>query len=228
MPKSTCPLCNRRRARRSCPALGKQICAVCCGTKRQVEITCPSDCSYLQSSTVHPPAVIQRRQERDLRFLLPTLQGLTESQHQILFMVQSFLRIDRNDAPALTDTDVQQAASALAQTYETASRGIVYEHSPPGVTGQRLAKEIGDFIEAKRSEGARLSDIDLAVSMRRLETAAQNAKAALGNHDDPDNISDTSYLSLLRRVLKDPGSDGSTEKADTPRTTGSRLIVPGR
>ena len=142
-------------------------------------------------------------------------------------MVQSFLRIDRNDVPALTDTDVQQAASALAQTYETASRGIVYEHSPPGVTGQRLAKEIGNFIETKRSEGARLSDIDLAVSMRRLETAAQNAKAALGNHDDPDSISDH-YLSLLRRVLKDPGSDGSTEKADTTRTTASRLIVPGR
>ena len=228
MLKSACPLCNRRKARRSCPALGKQICAICCGTKRQIEITCPSDCSYLQSSTAHPPAVIQRQQERDLRFLLPTFQGLTERQYLILFMVQSFLRIDRNDVPSLTDSDVQHAAAALAQTYETASRGIVYEHSPPSVTGQRLGKEISDFIEAKRSEGTRLSDTDLAVAMRRLEAAAQNAKASLGTHDEPDNVSDTSYLSLLRRVLKTPGSDSSTEKIETKQATESGLIVPSR
>ncbi len=228
MSKSTCPLCNRRKARRSCPALGKHICAICCGTKRQIEITCPADCSYLQSSATHPPAVIQRQQERDLRFLLPTLQGLTERQHQILFMVQSFLRIDRDDVPSLTDTDVQHAAAALAQTYETASRGIVYEHSSPSVTGQRLAKEITDFIEAKRSEGTRLSDTDLAVAMRRLEMAAQTAKASLGNHDEPNNVTDTSYLSLLRRVLKNPSSGSSSEKIETKKAPEPGLIVPGR
>ncbi len=214
--------------RRSCPALGKKICAVCCGTKRQVEITCPSDCSYLQSSTAHPPAAIQRQQERDLKFLLPTLQGLTDRQHQILFMVQSFLRIDRTDLLPVTDSDVQQAAAALAQTYETASRGIVYEHSPPSVTGQRLAKEISDFIEAKRSEGTRFSDTDLAMAMRRLETAAQTAKTSLVSHDDPDNISDTSYLSLLRRVLKEPRSDSDAAKVEPTKTEESTLIVPGR
>lgn len=228
MSKSACPLCNSRKSRRSCPALGKQICAICCGTKRQIEITCPSDCSYLQSSTAHPPAAIQRQQERDLNFLLPTLQGLTDRQHQILFMVQSFLRIDRNDVLSITDSDVQQAAAALAQTYETASRGIVYEHSPPTVTGQRLAKEISDFIEAKRSDGTRLSDIDLAVTMRRLETAAQTAKASLGSRDQLDDTSDTSYLSLLRRVLKNPGSDSATAKAEPTQAKESTLIVPGR
>ena len=228
MSKSTCPLCKNRKARRSCPALGKQICAICCGTKRQIEITCPSDCSYLQSSTTHPPAAIQRQQERDLKFLLPTLQGLTDRQHQILFMVQSFLRIDRNDVMPITDNDVQQAAAALAQTYETASRGILYEHSAPNVTGQRLAKEISDFIEAKRSDGTRLSDIDLAVAMRRLETAAQTAKTSLGRDDDPDSVSDTSYLSLLRRVLKDPDADSVTTKVEPIQAKESTLIVPGR
>lgn len=228
MSKSTCPLCNSRKARRSCPALGKKICAICCGTKRQIQITCPSDCSYLQSSTAHPPAAIQRQQERDLKFLLPTLQGLTDRQHQILFMVQSFLRIDRSDVLSVKDSDVQQAASALAKTYETASRGILYEHSPPTVTGQRLAKEISDFIEAKRSDGTRLSDIDLAVAMRRLETAAQTAKTSLASHDDSDDISDSSYVSLLRRVLKDPDSDSTTAKVEPTQAKESTLIVPGR
>ena len=143
-------------------------------------------------------------------------------------MVQSLLRIDRNNVRSITDNDVQQATAALAQTYETASRGILYEHSPPSVTGQRLAKEISDFIEAKRSDGARLSDIDLAVAMRRLETAAQTAKTSLGRDDDPDNISDTSYLALLRRVLKDPDADSATAKVESTQAKESTLIVPGR
>ena len=143
-------------------------------------------------------------------------------------MVQSFLKIDREDVIHFTDNDVQQATAALAQTYETASRGILYEHSPTSVTGQRLAKEISDFIEAKRSDGTRLSDIDLAVAMRRLETAAQTAKTSLGRDDDPDNISDTSYLSLLRRVLKDPDADSATAKGEPTQAKESTLIVPGR
>ena len=129
---------------------------------------------------------------------------------------------------SITDNDVQQAAAALAQTYETASRGILYEHSPTSVTGQRLAKEISDFIEAKRSDGTRLSDIDLAVAMRRLETAAQTAKTSLGRDDDPDSVSDTSYLSLLRRVLKDPDADSVTTKVEPIQAKESTLIVPGR
>ena len=143
-------------------------------------------------------------------------------------MVQSFLRIDRNDVMPITDNDVQQATAALAQTYETASRGILYEHSAPNVTGQRLAKEISDFIEAKRSDGTRLSDTDLAVAMRRLETAAQTAKTSLGRDDDPDSVSDTSYLSLLRRVLKDPDADSVTTKVEPIQAKESTLIVPGR
>src|SRR5207247_6809666 len=42
-----CPLCGTRRARRGCPALSQQICAICCGTKRLVQIQCPSDCTWL-------------------------------------------------------------------------------------------------------------------------------------------------------------------------------------
>ena len=52
----TCPLCGARKARRACPGVGRDICAVCCGTKRLVEIRCPATCGYLQSARVHPAA----------------------------------------------------------------------------------------------------------------------------------------------------------------------------
>ncbi len=43
----SCPICEKRKAARFCPAKGEKICAVCCGTEREVTIDCPSDCAYL-------------------------------------------------------------------------------------------------------------------------------------------------------------------------------------
>src|SRR6202162_474372 len=45
--KKICPICNKWRAERYCPAKGEKICAIDCGTEREVTIDCPSDCTYL-------------------------------------------------------------------------------------------------------------------------------------------------------------------------------------
>src|SRR5438876_4902447 len=50
---ATCPLCSSRSGKRYCPAIAEQICAVCCGTKREVEIDCPSSCPYLKASRTY-------------------------------------------------------------------------------------------------------------------------------------------------------------------------------
>ena len=144
-----CSLCRRRRGRRACPALGESICASCCGTKRLVEISCPADCPYLRSSQSHPPAAVQRQRERDLRFLIPLLEGMTERQHELTLLLQGLLRNDRPDAPAMLDDDVANAARALAETYETASRGIIYEHSAGTPSAERLSAEFRTLIESR-------------------------------------------------------------------------------
>ena len=108
-----CPLCRTRRPRRSCPALGQTICAVCCGTKRLVEIACPQTCAFLTSAKAHPPAVVRRQQERDLALLVPAVDGLTESQMQLLWLVLSVLARPRADAfVPTTDADVGDAVAA--------------------------------------------------------------------------------------------------------------------
>ncbi len=220
--KQTCPLCQRRRARRSCPALGQWICAVCCGKKRLVEIRCPADCSYLVSAQAHPPAVVQRQQECDLRFLLPLLHGLTERQKQILLLLQGYLCTERPDVPTMTDADVEQAAKAMAETYETASRGILFEHMAASLSAQHLGRELKILIEAKRGEGARIPDADVSVVMRRIETAARGARQALGGGE-------TAYLSMLKRVMQAPGEPSPAQPADRQPSTGrSSLILPGQ
>ena len=219
--KPPCPLCTGRRAGRECPALGRRICAVCCGTKRQVEINCPPDCSYLRTSQAHPPAVVQRQQERDMLFVLPMMQGLTTRQQEVLVLIQGFLRTERPDAAGLVDDDVARAARALAETYETASRGIIYEHVAALPAAARLGADIKALIERTRGEGITIRDADAAVVLRRIERAAGAAGKTLPGGD-------TAFLGLLKRVLRDPGPAARPAPDDPAGAGGSGLIIPGR
>jgi hypothetical protein len=77
---TVCPLCGIRRAKRSCPALGRWICPTCCATKRLREIACPDHCPHLIAARAHPPAVVQRQRERDLSFFVRLFDGLAPVQ----------------------------------------------------------------------------------------------------------------------------------------------------
>src|SRR5436309_1433577 len=108
--------------------MGQQICAVCCGTKRLVQIRCPSDCAWLASAREHPPAAVVRRQQQDVGVLLQSMRDFSQRQSQLFFLVNSFvLGYTPADFQTLVDDDVAEAAEALAATYETAARGVIYE-----------------------------------------------------------------------------------------------------
>ena len=223
MPRPACPLCGRRRGRRSCPALQESICPACCGTKRKTQIACPPDCVYLESAAAHPPAVVQRRRERDGGFLLGLLDGLTRPQQQMAAVLLEHLGSSRPDGVGLVDADVEQAALALAQTYETASRGIVYDHPAGTAAAQRLAGEMKQLIEADRANGARLSDHDVAGVLRRVETGAREALRALGESDG-----ERAYLAMLGRFRASAasGADSAPDRDTTNRTARGGLILP--
>src|SRR5258706_7292439 len=48
-----CAICETRKAKRFCPAVHGRICALCCGTEREVTLDCPSACPYLQQARAH-------------------------------------------------------------------------------------------------------------------------------------------------------------------------------
>ncbi len=112
-----CPLCQQRQARRACPAVGRQICAVCCGTKRQVDIACPADCGYLAAAQAHPPASVRRQEERDVGFLMAMREGLSTRESELFWVILTFLAGMKADPLLrLVDEDVTEAAGALAAT----------------------------------------------------------------------------------------------------------------
>ena len=115
----------------------------------------------------------------------------------------------------------EQAALALSQTYETASRGILYEHSARTAAAQRLAGAMKPVIEADRANGARISDHDIAGVLRRVEAGAREARGALDDGDE-----ERAYLSMLKRVWASVGA-GSARDADAAgQSPSGGLILP--
>jgi hypothetical protein len=207
-----CPVCRQRKAKRACPALGKQICAVCCGTKRLIEIACPPDCGYLTTARTHPPAVVQRQHEMDRAMLLPLLQGLSERQVRLFLMLSGVAVRHRSDAfQKLVDEDIAQASGALASTLETAAKGIVYEHQPSSLAAARLMAELRGVVDEVVKNGGSALERDAAVALRRIEQAATMMVSVKPNANE--------LQLLLTRVL-------ASEEPEAPSAPASSLIIP--
>jgi hypothetical protein len=218
-----CPLCGKPKARRACPALGHEICAVCCGTKRLVEIDCPSDCAYLASAKAHPPAVVQRRQDQDLRFVAGMLGGgFTDLHYGLFALLQSKISDhERHAIPPLVDRDIADACGALASTLETAARGIIYAHQPASLPAQRLLNDLQALVEDIGRKSSRSIDGDAAFVLRRIETGAGAAASALGGGE-------RAFVEMLRRVgaaAAERGGKTRDEEGPEPEDR-PRLIVP--
>jgi hypothetical protein len=212
----TCPSCAQRKGRRDCPALRASICAICCGTKRLVEIQCPETCGYLVSAREHPAAVVKKQQESDVAVLLPTISHLTERQYQLFFLIHSVIARHKPEAfSRLVDEDVAEAAAAVAATVETAGRGVLYEHRPGSLPAQRLAKEMTAMLEEVRGHGTKIYDGELAITLRAIERGARETRKQSGD--------DTPYMALVARLLH--VRRGQTALDDAAQPTSS-LFLP--
>ncbi len=163
----SCPICEKRKAARFCPAKGERICAVCCGTEREVTIDCPSDCSYLISAHRYEdghqrsiPAETPLLDEKIPQDIVYTHQQLMAA---LAFSIAKFCAVQ----PAAVDGDVLAAIQALAQTYKTLSSGIIYEKPPDTPLPRELYAALIAFItevkkqQAERAGSATLKDMDV-------------------------------------------------------------------
>jgi len=163
----SCPICEKRKAARYCPAKAEKICAVCCGTEREVTIDCPPDCTYLISAHRYEdehqrslPADTPLFEERIPQDIVHTHQQLMAA---LAFSIAKFCAAQ----PAATDPDVLEALQALAQTYKTLSSGIIYEKPPDALVPRELYAALVGFLDevkkqqAERATGPRLKDSEL-------------------------------------------------------------------
>jgi len=156
---ATCPVCSNRPGKRYCPAIAEQICAVCCGTKREIEIDCPSSCSYLKASRLYEsekpipdPEVTSKVHNYDERFI--------ERYHQVLDALTAAVVEEHMNSKWLVDNDVIEVYRLLRTTMKTLSSGIYYESLPDNpirLSLYRRLKSLLDEIMEPDPGGARMT-----------------------------------------------------------------------
>jgi hypothetical protein len=153
--KKICPICNKRRAERYCPAKGEKICAIDCGTEREVTIDCPSDCVYLIAAhrweQSHPKPLV----EGDVPF--PDISfpsDLIHTRQAVLSGLGYTVVVYAADQRSLTDLDVFTALQAMAETRRTLLSGIYYEKPPSYPVAAGLYAAFAKFIEDEKKRAA--------------------------------------------------------------------------
>lgn len=163
----SCPICEKRKAERFCPAKGEKICAICCGTHREVTIDCPTDCSHLVAAHRYEdehqrslPADTPLLDEKIPQDILRTHQQLMAA---LAFSIAKFCATQ----PAAVDTDVLAAIQALAHTHKTLSSGIIYEKPPDAPLPRELYAALAALLaeirkqQAERAGSAGFRDTDI-------------------------------------------------------------------
>jgi hypothetical protein len=124
-----CKICGKRRAKRFCPAVNGDICPICCGTEREVSLSCPLECEYLQEGHRHEKPVAVS--EKDLAYpeIQVTEEFIREHEELLLFCIYSMVQAAMRTTGAI-DADVMAALEALIQTHRTLESGLVYQTRP--------------------------------------------------------------------------------------------------
>lgn len=209
-----CAICKIRRPRRYCPAVRGEICTVCCGTEREVTITCPFDCLYLQESRLHEKtADILELPNADIRV---TEEMIVENEPLLISLAGAIFR-GAMATPGVVDYDVREAVDALVRTYRTLQSGIYFETRPTNPLAAAIFDAVqltaNNFRETERRDIglARTRDADILailVFLQNLEYTTNNGRKR-----------GRAFLDSLR------GIHGEVENGGSPASTSS-IILP--
>lgn len=179
---AVCPLCSARAGKRYCPAKEVHICAVCCGTKREVEIDCPSTCVHLKAG---------RSYEAEKRVPDPELAAKIEKYDQdflygfspILDAISRAVVEERFQSPWLVDNDVVEVYKALGATMKTLSSGIYYESLPEGPVRislfRRLKSLVDELMQPNSDAGRRALKVSEAADVLDFLTFAAQVNSSV-------------------------------------------------
>jgi hypothetical protein len=212
-----CAICETRRPRRFCPGVRGDICSICCGAEREVSVTCPFECEYLQESRRHErPAPVEPSAvpNQDIR----VTERFIEEHQDLLTFVGRVVVGSALDTPGAVDYDVREALEALIRTYRTLASGVYYETLPPNPLAASIFRAVQEAVAAFRQREqqqlgmSRTRDADVLgvlVFLQRVELDRNNGRQR-----------GRAFLSSLHAFYSESG--GSPDPAPAP----SSLILP--
>jgi len=171
-----CSLCNTRRPRRFCAGLQNNICAQCCGTEREVTVSCPYGCEYLAESRRHEKPSANAVPHPDVEI---TDAFMSRNELLLMFSINIWGQVLSARENLVLDRDVRAVLAAL-----TAEPAV----PPPGPLALELHQDFTQkFTEwraateqraaAAGHEQALIRDVDV----RRIWIFLERTAAAMDN-----------------------------------------------
>ncbi|MBV8730904.1 MAG: hypothetical protein JO336_13950 [Acidobacteriia bacterium] len=210
-----CAICGIRRPKRHCPGVAGEICSVCCGTEREITVSCPLDCEFLQDSRRHEkrdPFDPDHLPDRDIR--VP--EEFLRDHEELVVSLAGMVAEAALETPGAVDFDVRDALAALVSTYRTLQSGVYYETRPGNALADRIYRGVQERIEKFRAEERRrlgmprTRDADILYSLvfwKRLEFERNNGRRR-----------GRAFIDLVRTLVE--AQEGSAERGD------SLLVLP--
>ncbi len=180
----SCKICETRRPRRFCPGVGGDICSVCCGTEREVTVSCPLSCEYLQDARRHerlPDLKPEDIPNQDIRVTESFLENHTE----LIALTSLALLEGAANTPGAVDYDVREALDTLVRTYRTLESGLIYESRPANPLAANIHLAVCNaLVEAKQRMQERtgltaIRDVEILGALaflQRLEISHNNGR----------------------------------------------------
>jgi hypothetical protein len=159
------------------------ICAICCGTEREVSLSCPLECEYLQEAhRREKPTPSDEKQLPDPDIAV-TEEFLRNHEELLLFCMVSVVEATLRTSSA-TDADALEALDALIKTYRTSESGLLYETRPVNTIAAAVQRAFSASLEDYqkiRAERENLSYrnaeiLGVLVFLRRLGQGNQNGR----------------------------------------------------
>jgi hypothetical protein len=192
-----CKICGKRRARRACPAVQGDICPICCGTEREVSLSCPLECVYLQEAHRHEKPIPVTEKQLANSDVQVSEEFLREHEELMLFCIYSLVEAATR-TPGALDADILAALAASIQTHRTLESGLVYETRPENAVAAGV----------QRSFAASLADYQKERAKRQPLSAVRNSDMLkvlvflqrLGQQNQNGRPRGRMYLDLLRQM----------------------------
>lgn len=143
--------------------------------------------------------------------LMAMREGLSSAQADLLWAVLTFVAGFRSDPlMKLQDEDLAEGAASLASTYETAGRGVIYEHRPQSLAAQRLVTDMKAFLTGLVAESgaaaARTLERDATAVLRALERGIKESRK--GGAAPPAGVLDAIGRVVTAAARQDAGGAG--------------------
>lgn len=199
---SLCTKCNKRLAKRACPALGVKLCQLCCGRLREREIHCVPDCPFLRSGRAYRQKRVLETSPKKTRSAPSEDKRLA----RLVFFVDAALAGQAAAHPEFTDGDALLALDYAREIVEKGRPRIIV----PGAAA-RPVNETGELIvqalEAARPEESALVAVPTAAFTAAEKTNCLNWMAGNIRLEAGAGLKSRAFLDNLIGIFAEMRSD---------------------